>query len=357
MKSNIFCAVTLAASTLLLCPAAAQTQFYAVGAVVDWTVPIGAFYDIAAFGASGGAGHAGSVGGTGAEAAGEFYLYAGDVLEIAVGGKGGDGVEYRPGRWGSGGGGGGTFVSLTSPNGIYPILVAGGGGGAGGVIDTRPFVSAPYANGGAGQFGQDGAAGAGNDFSGGAGGVGGTGGVGGGGSIVLQPDNIVRSPSDIVPVGGGGGGAGYDWRGLNGGPPHFGQGGSTPAQGYAGGFPDGGGISGGGGFGGGGGGAIFGGGGGGGFSGGGGGGWGEVGYPNFFGLAGGGGGSFDSSPIPLPVAQYNIGDGLVTIDMVPQDPPPGAVPEPDGWVLMIAGLGAVGGMTRRARRAGHPSAA
>jgi len=91
------------------------------GAVVTWTAPTSGTYTITAIGAQGGEGTAGYgfVGGLGAEIEGTFFLSAGTVLDIAVGGEGQSSVF-------NGGGGGGTFVVDTSND---PLIVAGGGGG------------------------------------------------------------------------------------------------------------------------------------------------------------------------------------------------------------------------------------
>src|ERR1700691_4355506 len=75
------------------------------GAIVTWTAPTSGTYTITAVGAQGGEGYLDTdfVGGLGAEIAGTFFLSAGTVLDIAVGGEG------QSSLW-NGGGGGGTVV-------------------------------------------------------------------------------------------------------------------------------------------------------------------------------------------------------------------------------------------------------
>jgi hypothetical protein len=63
-------------------------------------------------------------GGRGAEIGGDFSLTAGEMLRIAVGGAGSDGLR-------AGAGGGGSFV--VGPNDT-PMVIAGGGGGGGNVL-------------------------------------------------------------------------------------------------------------------------------------------------------------------------------------------------------------------------------
>ena len=95
------------------------------GDIQHWTVPQTGTYTIEAYGAEGGADVSDGLyfGGKGAKMQGDVYLTAGDVIDILVGQKGGDG--YYDGM-----GGGGTFV--VNSNGNTPIIIAGGGGGAGG---------------------------------------------------------------------------------------------------------------------------------------------------------------------------------------------------------------------------------
>ena len=63
------------------------------GGLVDFSVPATGDYQILAFGAQGGSATSGSligVGGLGAEIGGDFRLTLGEILQIAVGGAGGD---------------------------------------------------------------------------------------------------------------------------------------------------------------------------------------------------------------------------------------------------------------------------
>jgi len=65
-------------------------DFMYTGSVATFTVPTTGSYQILVFGAQGGAGTFSSIvgaGGLGAEISGDFGLTAGDVLQIAVGGK------------------------------------------------------------------------------------------------------------------------------------------------------------------------------------------------------------------------------------------------------------------------------
>jgi hypothetical protein len=95
------------------------------GSLVDFTVRTTDTYQILAFGAQGGSGNIGTgigIGGPGAEIGGDFTLIAGETLQIAVGGAGGNGIGS------GGGGGGGSFV--VGP-GNMALVIAGGGGGGG----------------------------------------------------------------------------------------------------------------------------------------------------------------------------------------------------------------------------------
>jgi hypothetical protein len=281
----------LLAGTALLGLAVSETDAHAqrfefayTGKLTSFTVPIKGTYQIIAFGAQGGSGGGtGPVfgaGGRGAEIGGNFMLTKGEILQIAVGGAGSDGVVIGGTNgtnvFSGGGGGGGSFV-VGSDNAA--LVIAGGGGGGGGIIGgSNP---GPLAGQG-GLTGPDG----------GSGGVhpsnGGTGGNGGGCTR--------EAPS---PLAGGGGGGGF-----------FSAGRCTPDGGGA--FP---GLAGGidpanGGFGGGGGGSE-GAGGGGGYSGGG------AGVPNFpSSFPGGGGGSFDTGTDQILVADLQIGNGQVLINLV-----------------------------------------
>ena len=106
-------------------------------------VPVNGTYKLEAVGAQGGKsyenkdGTSYKVGGKGAIISGYFNFTKGDVLRVAVGGKGGDGS--RSNSYGSGGGGGGAssvvrvdgnFDSLADEDNTK-LIIAGGGGGAG----------------------------------------------------------------------------------------------------------------------------------------------------------------------------------------------------------------------------------
>jgi hypothetical protein len=246
------------------------------GSLVDFTVPATGTYQILAFGAQGGSFQLGlGEGGLGAEIGGTFTLIQGEILQIAVGGEGGDVMGT--------GGGGGSFV--VGPNST-PLVVAGGGGGGGpggGAFDLPPLA------GQGGLTGQDGGecvlplaicsdVGGGTNGSGGGAGAGAFGGAGGGG-FISAGDNIFNNNAT-------GGGA---FPGLLGGI-------------FGGGFGGGGGADGGAG------------GGGGGYSGGHGGnetpGSGEA--------PGGGGGSFDAGLNQILVADFQIGNGEVVITPIPE---------------------------------------
>jgi hypothetical protein len=113
---------------------AQRVNFTYTGSLVTFTVPKTGIYQILAFGAQGGSGTfigigtTISPGGKGAEIGGDFSLTKSEVLQIAVGGAGGDHLSSDAG----GGGGGGSFV--VGP-GNTPLVGGGGsvrGGGGGG---------------------------------------------------------------------------------------------------------------------------------------------------------------------------------------------------------------------------------
>jgi hypothetical protein len=265
-----------------------QTFSY-TGTKVTYTVAADGWYRIDTFGAQGGQSPV-QFGELGAEADGDVFLTAGEVLTVIVGGQGGS-TGY------GGGGGGGSFVIGPAST---PLVIAGGGGGG----SYGPSPSG-------GQAGTSGAAGATdfggpNQYTGGAGGTAGQGGRGGTAVGVPYPGEDFTSDAE---AGGGGGGlltAGGDGSGTN-----ASGGGGASALGTAGG---GGGDNGGsGGFGGGGGAGLGAGGGGGGYSGGGGGAHG----------GGGGGGSFLATGAQNTVLKSGVeaGNGVVTITLVPAAQP------------------------------------
>jgi len=81
------------------------------GSVQSFTAATTGVYDIVAFGASGGNRPMTSSAGLGAEIGGDFYLTAGEVLDVYVGGAGKDG----------------TLESVSSAN-QGPLVISGGGG-------------------------------------------------------------------------------------------------------------------------------------------------------------------------------------------------------------------------------------
>jgi hypothetical protein len=258
--------LALCGACLFPVPALAETLFF-TGSVQSFTAATTGIYDIAAFGASGGNRPFFSSAGLGAEIGGDFYLTAGEVLDLYVGGVGKDGTLQNAGGpgldiSGAGGGGGGTFVVVDLTTG--PLVIAGGGSGT---LGQPGLTTAVHS--GAGGSGNGGGGGGGFTGNGGNG----TDGQGGAGFPNLA------------------GGAGYIDKIFN-----TGQ------------------LGGNGGYGGGGGGGYAAGGGGGGYGGGDGG--------------GGGGGSFlDPSAVDaLGIAGENLGDGMVTITLVSAAPEPASLP-------------------------------
>ena len=87
--------------------------FTYTGALQTYMVATSGFYEIIADGAQGGSGStSGDVGGYGADIEASFFLSAGTVLDIIVGGAGNTGdfnIDDFTGLW-AGGGGGGSFI-------------------------------------------------------------------------------------------------------------------------------------------------------------------------------------------------------------------------------------------------------
>lgn len=249
------------------------------GSLQTYTVTTSGFYDLFSEGAQGG-GSTDTSGGLGASVEGVFYLSAGTVLNVVVGGEGvsGDNLTGLPG----GGGGGGTFVYTVANT----LIQAAGGGGGGGFQGSQ--------NGQPGQIITSGSSGTAPSF-----GLGGASGAGGAGA---------------TGVNGGAGGAGWASSGTNASSISGGFGGNS-FPGFAGGagttlFSA---TSTNGGYGGGGGGGAYGAGGGGGYSGGGGGGYS---VDDLLGGAGGGGGSYILAQASNQVltAGVGTGNGQVTIN-------------------------------------------
>ena len=113
---------------------AAPVVFDYTGSLVTSTVPASGLYQILAFGAQGGNLELNpgviTPGGLGAEIGGDFSLIAGEILSVAVGGRGKDGA---------GAGGGGSFV--VGPGNV-PLVIAGGGGGASESVALHPAKAA-----------------------------------------------------------------------------------------------------------------------------------------------------------------------------------------------------------------------
>jgi hypothetical protein len=150
-------AIGLSGCLLTLKPAAGATVFSYTGATQTYTVPAsvcGVLIDAEGAGGGLGAGAYANSPGFGAEVKTRAFVKAGDVLEVGVGGKGGDGANVlaqQPGGAGgfgfggkggdadqptsqtgesfSGGGGGGASYVIKGGNGV---VVAGGGGGSAG---------------------------------------------------------------------------------------------------------------------------------------------------------------------------------------------------------------------------------
>ena len=101
--------------------AQAQSTNFTYTGNFHWTVPATGLYHITAFGAGGGGYYPGLGGsGFGAKIGGDFSLFSGQVLSIAVGSPGSGGYD-------GGGGGGGSFVTFFGTGNA--LVIAGGGGG------------------------------------------------------------------------------------------------------------------------------------------------------------------------------------------------------------------------------------
>ena len=205
----------------------------------SYTVPADGWYLLDAIGAQGGASgnYVVKHGGKGAWMQGYAYLTAGDVLQIAVGGAGGQGQNYGNNVSGGGGGGGSSIVKVVDGQ-LEPLLFAGGGGGGAANYDGSPGLTSH--DGERGRIGDDKIGGAGGasyfwsggtqydeysaiyedqprayggeayvsgNFGGDAGdlGMGGNGGWGGGGEGGAEKSSYIIANKD----GGGGGGGGY----------------------------------------------------------------------------------------------------------------------------------------------------
>jgi hypothetical protein len=130
------------------------------------TVPSSGFYRLSAYGAQGGDFDQYS-GGSGAGVSGKFYLKAGEILTIRVGGKNGYNGGGSAQIYGNGGG-----YTIVSSNLKGTLLIAGGGGGAtqkgdGGSGGAESGLSTHQPS-KAGNFGESGSAGGGGGYIGGA---------------------------------------------------------------------------------------------------------------------------------------------------------------------------------------------
>jgi hypothetical protein len=189
-----------------------MTTFSYDGTVKQYyTIPTSGTYEITVDGAQGG-GDSGNSGGEGAVITGEVFLSAGTVVEILVGGAGGNAA----GSIGGAGGGASYVVVMGSgPGTDIPLIVAAGGGGA-----------SLGSGGGAGQASLSSYAGGGSSsaFMGGGGGGGESGngdGSGGGGGASFESGGYGGAGLDIgISVGsggyGGGGGGGFSGGGGGG---------------------------------------------------------------------------------------------------------------------------------------------
>jgi hypothetical protein len=197
--------------------------FTYTGNLENFTVPIDGTYQIVAFGAQGGNGippangsPGPGLGGGGAEIGGDFVLKAGDVLQIAVGEKGENGISTTPQPPVGGGGGGGSFVVNQTDNNA-PLAIAGGGGGGGASVSG----GSPGGGGLTGTSGGDAPPVAGG--TNGSGGMGGChsplGGAAGGGGFSGAGDGCTGGPTGggAFPVLTGGSGVGQNGSGGFGG--------------------------------------------------------------------------------------------------------------------------------------------
>ncbi len=269
---------------------ASNSSYFSTSSGIQlWTVPSTGSYRITALGARGGVGGTTPfAGGSGARVQADISLTQGDQIKILVGQIGGLSANNT-----SGGGGGGTFVATSSNS---PLIVAGGGGGGAGSGSTGDKTGTGGTNTNNGTAGRDGVVAGGSNGLGGAAPTEAWSGASGGGMTGDGGNGIANS---LVATNSGGksflnGGAGGIRIGTN-------------NHGAVGGF-------------GGGGGSTWGPGGGGGYSGGGGDSTPGGGFDR---EGGGGGGSFVSGSNTSMTANFNAGDGSVTIQILvgPPDAP------------------------------------
>ncbi len=218
----------------------AQTTFNYTGAVQTYTVPAGATQiTVDVQGAQGGDGVNASVGAYGGRVQATLAVNPGDVLDVLVGGAGGNCETCASGGFNGGGGtnamvggnqaagtGGGASDIRVTPYALANRIVVGGGGGGGGYTGAA-------ANGGVGGGLIGGTGATWNGYQGGTGGTQSAGGIGGNGSSNGQP-NAVDGTFGFGGAGqgwsGGGGGAGGGYYGGGGGFIGGGGGGSNYAD-------------------------------------------------------------------------------------------------------------------------------
>lgn len=223
------------------------SNFTVTGTITTVIVQQTGTYHILVFGAQGGDE---STGGLGGEAGGDFFLTQGQVLDIAVGAVGEEGLltvnsSSPSSEMTEGGGGGGSFVVLVQGAIDTPLVVAGGGaggdgplvtGGAGGLSPFGSGLGSSVAGGGAG-FLSNGAGSVtavpigftageltesgGSDFASGL--TGGSGGI----YYYYDPADQFAKHEDAAGKGGFGGGGGGSAGGPNGGAAPGGGGGYT----------------------------------------------------------------------------------------------------------------------------------
>lgn len=296
LKKTLLKHAGIAASVVLFSTTAFAQSYSYTGSVQSWTVASTGTYAITAVGAQGGHGTidgSSFVGGLGASMTGSFNLSAGSVYYFVVGGMGSSLADSY-----NGGGGGGTFFVGAGGN---PLLVAGGGGGIRAYAERNGFDASIT------QFGVQGSGGSAN------------------GTATVKTTDLGQGGGVSAGSYGSGGGGFYSNGAYD-----YGNGGSSWANGLTGGTSDYGYpcVSTGG-FGGGGAGGCGGGGGGGGYSGGDG------------GFIAGGGGSFNTGYDQVNMAGIGYGNGSLQISLV------SAVPEPETYAMMLAGLGLMGAVARR----------
>jgi hypothetical protein len=275
----------------------------ALGGIQSWSAQYTGVYTLTAYGAQGAQGSSnnqvGTItqGGFGAIMQGDFFLNAGDILNILIGQSGSMETTYYHR---AGGGGGGTFVTTDLNS---PLIIAGGGGGGGSLQYGQTA-------GDSGQTGTDGSQNGGSNGSGG-------------------------HVNSWTAAGGGFFGNGDDSASS------YVHGGQSFINGGEGGFDTIWGVEAVGGFGGGGGGGLLGGGGG-GYSGGG-----VSGSWSGSGTAGGGG-SYNIGANQISHSSSRVGHGMLTISFDDTQLNNTEVPEPS--TLAIFALGMMGIASRRFKK-------